>query len=104
MQVLVARPAPEIQRPAAPGRRPFSDVSHYVFREPDGPGRVSPGRKQGGMAARDSTFSQVPRSTTLAVTRATAAHHALPHGRPWIKPKLVRLTGAHARGVRDHPL
>lgn len=38
IEVVVARPAAEIQRPAAPGRRPFSDVSHYVFREPDGPG------------------------------------------------------------------
>src|SRR6476620_11068678 len=37
IEVVVARPAAEIQRPAAPGRRPFSDVSHYVFREPDGP-------------------------------------------------------------------
>src|SRR4029078_2473379 len=37
-KVVVARPAAEIQRTAAPGRRPFSDVSHYVFREPDGPG------------------------------------------------------------------
>ena len=54
------------------------------------------------MVARDRTRGQVPTSRMLAVAWATAADHALPHGRPWMKPRLVRLMAPQASVVAHH--
>src|SRR6476469_2173530 len=79
IEVVVARPAAEIQRPAAPGRRPFSDVSHYVFREPDGPD-LSPLTKRCVMAPLDKDkvvglLNQILEQELAGVVRYT--HYSL---------------------------
>src|SRR4051812_42552270 len=68
--VVVAHPAAEIQRPAAPGRRPFSYVSHYVFREPDGPGAGGP-RPSGATSDRCCLQAGRERLTELTGRPAT---------------------------------